>query len=107
MTEIPASGTDRVLELGFRKELGKTPREFVRDLRLLRAHDELQRANPAETSLGSRAAGFLALRPVRDQLHRAVRCPSRHDAAVWGCHRGSLTGTPVFGQRLGRTGSGL
>jgi AraC-like DNA-binding protein len=37
--------TVRALELGFRKELGKTPREFVRDVRLLRAHDELQRAN--------------------------------------------------------------
>jgi transcriptional regulator GlxA family with amidase domain len=37
-----------VLELGFRKELGKTPREFVRDLRLMRAHDELQRANPED-----------------------------------------------------------
>jgi transcriptional regulator GlxA family with amidase domain len=48
MTEIPATGRDRVLELGFRKELDMTPREFVRDLRLLRAHDELQRANHAD-----------------------------------------------------------
>ena len=43
-----AGVTVRALELGFRKELGKTPREFVRDLRLMRAHDELQRANPGD-----------------------------------------------------------
>jgi AraC-like DNA-binding protein len=40
--------TVRALELGFRKELDKTPREFVREQRLLRAHDELQRANPGD-----------------------------------------------------------
>ena len=40
--------TVRALELGFRKEFGKTPREFVRDRRLMRAHDELQRANPGD-----------------------------------------------------------
>jgi len=40
--------TIRALELGFRKELGKTPREFVREQRLLRAHDELLRANSGD-----------------------------------------------------------
>jgi AraC-like DNA-binding protein len=40
--------TVRALELGFRKELRKTPREFVREQRLLRAHDELLRANPGD-----------------------------------------------------------
>jgi AraC-like DNA-binding protein len=40
--------TVRALEMGFRKELGKTPREFVREQRLLRAHDELLRANPGD-----------------------------------------------------------
>ena len=40
--------TVRALELGFRKDLGKTPREFVREQRLLRAHDELLRANPGD-----------------------------------------------------------
>jgi len=40
--------TVRALELGFRKDLGKTPREFVRGLRLTRAHDELQRAIPGD-----------------------------------------------------------
>jgi AraC-like DNA-binding protein len=40
--------TVRALELGFRKELGKTPREFVREQRLLRAHDELLRANSGD-----------------------------------------------------------
>jgi AraC-like DNA-binding protein len=43
-----AGVTVRALELGFRKELGKTPREFVRDQRLMRAHDELQRASPGD-----------------------------------------------------------
>jgi AraC-like DNA-binding protein len=38
----------RALELGFRKELRKTPREFVREQRLLRAHDELLRANSGD-----------------------------------------------------------
>jgi AraC-like DNA-binding protein len=46
--------TVRALELGFRKELGMTPREFVREQRLLRAHDELQRANPGD---GTTATG--------------------------------------------------
>jgi AraC-like DNA-binding protein len=40
--------TVRALELGFRKELGRTPREFIRDQRLIRARDELQRANPGD-----------------------------------------------------------
>jgi AraC-like DNA-binding protein len=40
--------TTRALELGFRKELRKTPREFVREQRLLRAHDELLHANPGD-----------------------------------------------------------
>ncbi|MGH3244720.1 MAG: helix-turn-helix transcriptional regulator [Trebonia sp.] len=40
--------TVRALELGFRKELLKTPREFVREQRLLRAHDELLHANPGD-----------------------------------------------------------
>jgi len=40
--------TVRGLELGFRKELGRTPREFIRDRRLIRARDELQRANPGD-----------------------------------------------------------
>ena len=40
--------TVRALELGFRKELGKTPREFVREQRLLRAHDELMRGHPGD-----------------------------------------------------------
>ncbi|WP_051839705.1 AraC family transcriptional regulator [Streptomyces sp. NRRL F-5126] len=40
--------TVRALEMGFRKELGRTPREFVREQRLLRAHDELLRANPGD-----------------------------------------------------------
>ena len=40
--------TVRALELGFRKELGKTPREFVREQRLLRAHDELLRGHPGD-----------------------------------------------------------
>ncbi|HEY2060944.1 MAG TPA: AraC family transcriptional regulator [Amycolatopsis sp.] len=40
--------TVRALELGFRKELGKTPREFIREQRLIRAHEELQRANPGD-----------------------------------------------------------
>jgi AraC-like DNA-binding protein len=43
-----AGVTVRALELGFRKELGKTPREFIRDQRLVRAHDELLRANPGD-----------------------------------------------------------
>jgi AraC-like DNA-binding protein len=43
-----AGVTVRALELGFRKELGKTPREFVRDQRLMRAHEELQRASPGD-----------------------------------------------------------
>ncbi|MEY9862856.1 AraC-like DNA-binding protein [Catenulispora sp. GAS73] len=38
----------RALELGFRKELGKTPREFVREQRLLRAHEELLRAHSGD-----------------------------------------------------------
>ena len=40
--------TVRALELGFRKELGKTPREFVQEQRLLRAHDELLRARSGD-----------------------------------------------------------
>jgi transcriptional regulator GlxA family with amidase domain len=40
--------TVRALELGFRKELRRTPREFVREQRLLRAHEELLRANPGD-----------------------------------------------------------
>lgn len=43
-----AGVTVRALELGFRKELGRTPREFVREQRLLRAHDELMRAHPGD-----------------------------------------------------------
>lgn len=43
-----AGVTVRALELGFRKELDKTPREFVRDQRLMRAHEELRRANPGD-----------------------------------------------------------
>ena len=42
------------LSWAFAKELGKTPREFVREQRLLRAHDELQRANPGD---GTTATG--------------------------------------------------
>ena len=48
--------TVRALELGFRAELGKTPREFVRDLRLMRAHDELRRANPGDGTTVTRVA---------------------------------------------------
>ncbi|ONI78514.1 hypothetical protein BWI15_01190 [Kribbella sp. ALI-6-A] len=40
--------TVRALELGFRKELGKTPREFVHEIRMARAHDELIRALPGD-----------------------------------------------------------
>jgi len=48
--------TVRALELGFRKELGKTPREFVREQRLLRAHHELLRANSGDGTTVTRVA---------------------------------------------------
>ncbi len=46
----------RVLELGFRRELGVTPSEFLRAARLRRAHEELQRADPAATTVSEVAA---------------------------------------------------
>jgi AraC-like DNA-binding protein len=49
--------TVRALELGFRKELGKTPGEFVRERRLLRAHDELLRAHPGDGTTVTGIAG--------------------------------------------------
>ncbi|WP_194922978.1 helix-turn-helix transcriptional regulator [Catenulispora pinisilvae] len=49
--------TVRALELGFRKELGKTPREFVREQRLLRAHDELLRAHSGDGTTVTGVAG--------------------------------------------------
>ena len=101
--------TVRALELGFRKELGKTPREFVREQRLLRARDELLRANSGDgttvTGVACRWGFWHAGRFATSYTERFG--PSRHDAAVRGRRRGSLTGTPIFGQRLGQTGSGL
>jgi AraC-like DNA-binding protein len=52
-----AGVTVRALELGFRKELGQTPREFVREQRLLRAHDELLRAHPGDGTTVTGVAG--------------------------------------------------
>jgi AraC-like DNA-binding protein len=38
----------RSLELGFRKEFGCTPHEYIRKFRLQRAHDQLCRAHPGD-----------------------------------------------------------
>ena len=66
--------TVRALELGFRKDLDKTPREFVREQRLLRAHDELLRANPGDgttvTAVASRWGFWHAGRFATSYLER-------------------------------------
>lgn len=51
----------RSLQLTFARNVGVTPSEYVRDVRLSRVHAELVAANPADTSVTERAAawGFL------------------------------------------------
>jgi AraC-like DNA-binding protein len=46
----------RSLELGFRRELGTTPHEYVRASRLGRVHEELARADPERTTVSAIAS---------------------------------------------------
>jgi len=46
----------RTLELGFRRELGTTPHEYLRETRLLRVREELQLADPAATTVSAVAS---------------------------------------------------
>lgn len=41
----------RSLEQGFRRELGKSPRQYLHETRLTRAHDELRRSNHTDTTV--------------------------------------------------------
>ncbi len=43
----------RALELGFRRELGTTPHEYLRTSRLARAHEELARADARRTTVSA------------------------------------------------------
>lgn len=53
----------RTLQLGFRRHLGSTPTEYLRQARLAEAHAELLRGEPSETSVGliARRWGFTHL----------------------------------------------
>ncbi len=92
--------TVRSLELGFRKELGKTPREFVRGHRLMRAHEDLQRAHPGDgttvTEVACRWGFWHAGRFAAGYVERfGVRPAATLRSSA---HRDSLTGTQAFGQ---------
>lgn len=41
----------RALEQGFRRDVEKAPHQYLHDVRLMRAHDELCRSSPGETSV--------------------------------------------------------
>lgn len=53
----------RTLQLGFRRHLGTTPTEYLRQARLAAAHADLLRGDPSETSVGliARRWGFTHL----------------------------------------------
>ena len=62
----------RTLQTAFARNLGVTPSEYVRDVRLSRVHAELQAADPADTSVTGRAAawGFLHQGRFSEQYRR-------------------------------------
>lgn len=60
-----ANVSTRTLQTRFVQELGVTPSEYLRDVRLTRVHAELQASNPADTSVTERAMSWGFLHPGR------------------------------------------
>ena len=48
----------RALQEGFRRDLDTTPMTYLREVRLRRAHEALQEADPSTTTVGAIAVGF-------------------------------------------------
>jgi AraC-like DNA-binding protein len=62
---LAASVTPRALQLAFRRHLGMTPMQYVRQVRLDLAHTDLLAADPATNTVGAIAARWGWARPSR------------------------------------------
>ena len=67
-----AGVSTRSLQISFARHLGTTPSEYLRDVRLARAHADLVAGNPSDTSVTERAAawGFVHLSRFSEQYRR-------------------------------------
>jgi transcriptional regulator GlxA family with amidase domain len=57
--------TPRALQMAFRRRLGTTPRDYVFDVRLQRAHEELVAADAVDTTIAEVASHWAFRHPGR------------------------------------------